>query len=204
MDNELQELKRRVDSLEKLLKMKILGNDTSTNYGLPAQTVLYGLQQAGQLSLSKNGVTTSINNDTDPDLGETVSLESVDNTIPHGDKLAIAPNALFILAWNGTAYQVIAFAADDGAGNGNITVTNNSATKNVLFDSSTPQLAISDSGTGDNSSLGAALLLVKNAILSGDCNAKTFSVNSVPGVDATVVAGAVTLTFDKGILVSVV
>lgn len=182
MDNELQELKRRVDSLEKLLKMKILGNDTSTNYGLPAQTVLYGLQQAGQLSLSKNGVTTSINNDTDPDLGETVSLESVDNTVPHGDKLAIAPNALFILAWDGATYQVIAFITDGGSGAGNLTLSDVASSNQILADATIPQLQVTDGVS--TSAITPSGIIVNNGI----------------GIDAVVPAVFTSLTFTKGIL----
>lgn len=181
-DEQYTALSRRVDELEKLLKMKVLGNDTSTNYGLPAQTILYGLQQAGTLALTRNGVKTIINNADDPDLGQTVSMESEDVSTPNGDKLAIAPNALFILAWDGAAYQVIGFIADGGAGWGTLQLANVANNNRVTLEASTPQVQVTNGV--------ATSVLLPNGII----------VNNGVGIDAVVPAVFTSLTFTKGVL----
>ncbi len=186
VDQDIKTLQDRVTKLEKLLIMKILGNDTSTNYGLPAQTILYGLQQAGALSLTKNNVRTTINNDVDPDTGQTSSLESEDVSIPHGDKSTITPSAFIVLAWDGAAYQIVANIGETG-GVGSLGLANNGTAKAITLDANNPLISITD---GIHTSVLTPIgIIVDNGI----------------GIDAgPVVLGAHTLTFVKGILTSLV
>lgn len=181
-DSQFQALQQKVDTLEKLLRMKILGNDTSTNYGLPAQLILYGLANAANVSLTANGVRTTLNNDNDPDLGQTVSLESEDISVSNGDKSALAPNGYFVMAWDGAAYQVIAFITDGGSGYGAIGLANVSSSNAVTMEASTPQVQVTNGVS--TSALLPSGIIVDNGI----------------GIDAVVPAAFTQLTFTKGIL----
>ncbi len=185
MADTIESLTKRVELLEKLVKLKILGNDTSTNYGLPAQTILYGLQQVGSLSLTKNGVRTTINNDIDPDFGGTVSLESEDTTIPHGDKSAVTPNAFIVVAWDGAAYQTIAFIADGGSGFGDIGLANVGSANAITIEASTPQIQVTD---GTHTSV-----LLPNGLIVGNNTGFTGSITS----------GGHTATFINGICTNI-
>lgn len=183
-DAQFAALQAKVDALSKQLQMKVLGNDTSTNYGLPAQLILYGLANAANVSLTANGIRTTLNNNTDPDLNEPVSLESEDVSVVNGNKSAIAPSGYFVMAFDATipGYKVIAFMSDNGAGAGNFTISQVASNNNIIADASTPQFQITN-GVSTSSILPNGII-VDNGI----------------GIDASVPASFTHLTFTKGIL----
>lgn len=188
-DSDFKALQTQVAQLTNLLRQKVLGNDPSTNLGLSSQAVNFGgPPQAGSLTLQLNGVETSINNSTDPDLGQTVSMESLDLTIANGDKLAIAPNALFIMVWDVTipGYKVIGFLADDGVGSGNLTLSMIGNNRQIMLNNAGSDISVSDGV--DTSFIASGGITIKN----------------LAGVSGAVTAGGHTLTFTNGILTAFV
>lgn len=197
-DSQFASLRQELETVKRLLILKVLGNDISTNYGLPAQALTVGAVIAGSLTLTANGVTTVINNTTDPTAGLTESLSSTDNTVAHGDTSYVAPTGFVILSYDASipGNKVIGFYVDDGTGTGLLQLSQVGSLKQITLENSTSNVTVTD---GVNTGVyGATGFVVPAGSVSGNIDAATYSASTTPGItiaDTPTSASFVTSTF---------
>lgn len=132
------------------------------------------------IKLTSNGVETDINNETLPAWGAGVSLVSIDTSVTHGDQSFIAPQAMGVFSWNGTALTSVAVFGDGGSGQGFLELNGVGNSDQIAMNIDPAAITLTD-GT-HTCSIGPTTINVATIDATTLVNSPAYQASGTPGI----------------------